>query len=213
MTGITIERGLAVSAERIRELREQAVTFEEFLEGNPSRELFEESYRNARPAAAEIEEVGRAAREGDLSVLAVVEHWCPDVVASLPFVQRLSEEGAVPVRIVVRGPETQDVANVFQKAGGGRIPTYIVTGESGETRGALVERTEYAEEVIAALQQDFGREHGITVDEDPFLAKLADDQRTAYVAELRERRRVHAQEEHRSIAAELAALLRSSTEA
>jgi hypothetical protein len=197
------------TASRLLRAVQESLTFDEFLRDNPSRDEFERSYAAADPSAAEVDRLVGLAPSGGLVAVAIVEHWCPDVVASLPFVQKLAERAGpseLRLAVVVRDASSADLAAAYAPAGVSRIPTYVLVTADGRELGVLVERTAAAQAVVDALQAEFAAEHGLATGEG-FFASLDDDLRAQYVARARERRHATADAEHRSLAAAFAELL------
>jgi hypothetical protein len=95
-----------------------------------------------------------------IEILAIVEDWCPDVVANLPIVARLAEASErVGLHVLVRGPETGDVADAYPHEGRSHIPTYVVFDAAGAELGVIVERTPEIHREVVALLQGFFAEH------------------------------------------------------
>lgn len=80
---------------------------------------------------------------GRFTLLAIVEDWCPDVIANLPMLARVEELNPnISLRVLDR-PDHQALANAYPgPSGRSHIPTYVLFDSQGGERGVLVERPE-----------------------------------------------------------------------
>jgi hypothetical protein len=151
---------------------EQTIEFDAFVAGTVNNtQGFRDNYDAVefsdadRTAIAEVTE--------PIEILAIVEDWCPDVVANLPIVQRFAEASPhVTLRVLVRDEETADVANAYPFEGRSHIPTYVVfaAGEGPEL-GVIVERTAEIGATLPAFLDAFFAQHP-EIERDGFPANL-----------------------------------------
>lgn len=152
-------RAPAVPADRLRRAFEQAVPFTAFVaDVEHHADEFADALRHA--ALDDDDRALTGSVPGPVDVLAIVEDWCPDVVATLPVVHRIAEAGdRFRLHVLVRGPETSDVADAYPHEGRSHIPTYVVLDDAGRELGVLVERTPEIGEAVGGLLDTFLDEH------------------------------------------------------
>jgi hypothetical protein len=171
---------MPISIERRRRAIAEAITFDQFVDGTVN---FTDDFR-ANYAAVELTATDRRLLEQiaePVDVLAIVEDWCPDVVANLPIFARIAEEtGAIRLHVVVRGEATRDVADSYPYEGRSHIPTYVFSVGDGEDLGVIVERTAPIRELVEQFLEAFFAAHP-GIDRTSFPGSLSDEQRTELV--------------------------------
>ncbi|MEV4418978.1 thioredoxin family protein [Patulibacter sp. NPDC049589] len=166
----------AVPAERLRRAFEQAIGFDAFLAGVATH-ADEFAVALDRTALDDADRALLATIPARVDVLAIVEDWCPDVVVTLPVVHRIAEASdRFDLHVLVRGPETRDVADAYPFEGRSHIPTYVVLNAEGDELGVLVERTPELGVAVGGLLDAFLAEHP-GLDRAAFPAGLTDDAR------------------------------------
>jgi len=87
-----------------------------------------------------------------IEVLAIVESWCPDVIATLPVFARISELApAISLRILPR-PAFREIADAYPDADGrSHIPTYILLDEQEQELGVFIERPDVVDETVLSV--------------------------------------------------------------
>ena len=129
-----------ISADQLADAVARAHTYAQYDAGMPTnRDLMRENHSAAEFEAAERQAI--TALKGPVTVLAIVEDWCPDVIANLPIFARIEEVNPSIILRVLFRPEHEALANAYPGAGDrSHIPTYVVFSRIGEELGVLIER-------------------------------------------------------------------------
>jgi hypothetical protein len=145
-----------------------------------------------------------------VEVFAIVEDWCPDVVASLPVVARLAEAAHHTLHVVVRTAATRDIADAYPRDGRSHIPTYVFTGPDGQQLGVLYERAAAVEPLVRGFVESFceGRPDPVTARALTALGPLERTELSTRSVSYRNGLRVL---ERRALVAEIHALLTGPT--
>lgn len=140
-----------------RERFATGLTAQEFLD---SIELNKEKFLENIAAVRLTEDDLRFFNEHPVSIAALAEDWCTDVVHFLPVVIKLAEQcPAVTLRIFKRD-ENLDIMDQYLNRGEFRsIPTFIVYDPDWNELGFYSERPEAATKAMAAESTRFAREN------------------------------------------------------
>jgi hypothetical protein len=132
---------MSISADRRRRAIADAIDFEQFVA--TASNFVDEFRANYDAVEFTADELARLSATYDgVDVLAIVEDWCPDVVANLPILARVAADtGAIRLHVVVRRPDTRDIADSYPYEGRSHIPTYVFFKGDGPDLGVIVERT------------------------------------------------------------------------
>jgi hypothetical protein len=126
---------------QLADAKARAQTYADYAAGVPANaEALRENYEAIAFTAEELGTI--RAITGPLTLLAIVEEWCPDVLANLPLFAHVSEiNPAIDLRVLYR-PDHQAVANAYPGPVTGRshIPTYVLFDREGRELGVLIER-------------------------------------------------------------------------
>ncbi|MDQ8047100.1 MAG: thioredoxin family protein [Solirubrobacteraceae bacterium] len=165
---------MPLTLERRARAFEQAIAFDAFVDGTVNHTAaFRENHDAVEFTDADRVTLGQITDSVD--VLAIVENWCPDVVANLPIVARIAEASPhITLHVLVRGPETEDVANAYPFEGRSHIPTYVLFGSTGEELGVIVERTAEIGGALPAFLDAFFAKHP-EIDRAEFPGNVTDD--------------------------------------
>jgi len=85
-----------------------------------------------------------------LRLFAIVEEWCPDVIANLPIFARISEANpAVSLHVLYR-PDHRPIADAYPGPVTNRshIPTYVLFDAQDRELGVLIERPAAITEIV-----------------------------------------------------------------
>jgi thiol-disulfide isomerase/thioredoxin len=163
-----------ISVARRQQAFHQSISFDQFV---ASAQNFTDEFR-ANYLATALDDHDRAALsqiEDHVEVLAIVEDWCPDVVANLPILARIAQDtGKIRLHVLVRDDRTRDVADAYPFEGRSHIPTYVFIDPAGVELGVIVERTAPIQEHVEALLASFFTAHA-DVDRATFPAGISDD--------------------------------------
>jgi thiol-disulfide isomerase/thioredoxin len=171
---------MSVTPQRRREAIATSVTFAQFVDSSSH---FSSEFR-ANYAAVTLDRRDRDALDvlgAPLDVLAIVEDWCPDVVATLPILARIADDtGKLRLHVLIRDDASRDVADAYPWEGRSHIPTYVFADDSGDELGVIIERTLPIQEHVESFLKEFLGAHG-EIDPTTFPAKLTDDVRAELV--------------------------------
>jgi hypothetical protein len=163
-----------ISAARRQQAFRQSITFEEFVSAADN---FTDEFR-ANYLAATLDDRDRAALAGiedSVDVLAIVEDWCPDVVANLPILARIANDTKkIRLHVLVRDDQTRDVADSYPHEGRSHIPTYVLSDPAGAELGVIVERTAAIQELVDRFLESFFTAHP-ELDRATFPAGITDE--------------------------------------
>jgi hypothetical protein len=169
-----------ISDARRQQAFADAITFENFV--RTSRNFtaeFAENYAATKLDAADLQ-VLQLIQE-PIDVIAIVEDWCPDVVANLPILARIADDtGKIRLHVLLRNDASRDVADAYPYEGRSHIPTYVFSDRSGAELGVIVERTKPVRARVQVYLDAFFAQHS-ELDQTSFPLGLTDDLR----AELR----------------------------
>lgn len=107
--------------------------------------------RLSKEALEEVKEI-----KATVNVVVFSEGYCPDCVATLPFVERLKEAND-NIKVFYYGMKGNEEL-LLEYTGTSRIPTVMTFTESMEPKGAYVEVPAELSEKIARLSQDKKKE-------------------------------------------------------
>jgi hypothetical protein len=172
---------MSISADRRVRAFTQSVSFDQFVESSQNFTTeFRENY-----LATSLDDQDRAILDGidePIDVLAIVEDWCPDVVANLPIFARVADETtAIRLHFLVRNDDTRDVADAYPYEGRSHIPTYVFSSRAGTELGVIVERTGPIRARVETFINAFFASHP-ELDRATFPASLTEEQKTELVA-------------------------------
>jgi len=91
-----------------------------------------------------------------LRLFAIVEEWCPDVIANLPIFARISEANpAVSLHILYR-PDHRPIADAYPGPVTNRshIPTYVLFDAQDRELGVLIERPAAITEIVKPFAEN-----------------------------------------------------------
>lgn len=190
-----------ISAARRQQAFHQSIRFDQFV---ASAQNFTDEFR-ANFLATALDNQDHAALshiEDYVDVLAIVEDWCPDVVANLPILARIAEDtGKIRLHVLVRDDRTRDVADAYPFEGRSHIPTYVISDPAGVELGVIVERTAPIQEHVEAFLAAFFTAHP-DLDRATFPASISDEVKAELLeASLRLRRELRDLERSSFIAA------------
>jgi hypothetical protein len=163
-----------ISAARRQQAFADAITFESFVSTaqNFTAE-FHENYASTRLDDNDLRLLRQIAEPID--VIAIVEDWCPDVVANLPILARIaSDTGKIRLHVLVRDDASRDVADAYPYEGRSHIPTYVFSDREGAELGVIVERTTPIRERVQVYLNAFFAAHS-ELDQATFPAGLTDE--------------------------------------
>lgn len=167
---------MSISPARRRQAFADSRSFAAFVATTTS---FTDEYQ-ANHAAATLDDRDRELLAGitrPVDVLAIVEDWCPDVVATLPVLARVAEETpSVALHVLVRDEAHRDIADAYPHEGRSHIPTYVLSDREGTELGVIIERTPAVHEHVRAFVDGFLAEHP-EIDPAAFPAGLSERQR------------------------------------
>jgi thiol-disulfide isomerase/thioredoxin len=188
---------MSASLQRRRQAIAASITFAHFVETSSR---FTSDFQ-ANYAAVQFDDHDRAALNripDPIDVLAIVEDWCPDVVANLPILARIADDtGKIRLHVVIRDDTSRDLADAYPWEGRSHIPTYVFSDHSGRELGVIVERTP----PIRARVQSFL---------DAFFAAHAEIDPTAFPSGLTEQLKAELVEDSLQLRRDLRDLERSS---
>ena len=142
-----------------RERFAQGITPEEFINGmTRNRERFEAQLKEAEQYITDDDR--RFFAEHPVSVAALAEDWCPDVIQFLPVVVKLAKQvPQIRLRIFLRD-QNLDLADQYLKEGEFRsIPTFIFYDDDWNELGHYIERPEKATQAMARETRRFAQEN------------------------------------------------------
>jgi hypothetical protein len=189
---------MSISAERRRQAFDQSISFAQFVERAQNfRAEFGDNY--ARTELDSLDHAVLARIEGTIDVLAIVEDWCPDVVANLPILARAADESdRLRLHVLIRDDVTRDVADAYPFEGRSHIPTYVFSDRDGAELGVIVERTAPIRERVNSFLETFFDAHP-ELNPDTFPAGLTENVRAELTAASLDLRRGLRDLERRSI--------------
>lgn len=196
---------MSISVDRRRQAFDQSVTFQRFLDQAGH---FVSDYHDSY-AHAVLDQDDRAAIAGiagPIDVLAIVEDWCPDVVANLPIVARLAEAtDQLRLHVLIRDDATRDVADAYPYEGRSHIPTYVFSDAAGVELGVIVERTAPIQERVDVFLAQFFSAHP-ELDRSTFPSGIADAVKAELTESALQLRRDLRELERKSLIAAIGAL-------
>ncbi len=144
---------------------------------------------------------------GPLQILALVEDWCPDVLAALPVMAKLADalgEDTLKLRVLLRD-QNLDIADAYLQDGAYRaIPVLIFFDAQMRELGHFIERPAAVTNMLRMAGEEFLAAHpDYSIDRD----QRTDEQNAAYGAYRREFRASHRHEINGMLLADLRQLL------
>jgi thiol-disulfide isomerase/thioredoxin len=171
---------MPISPQRRREAIAAATTFTRFVDSSSN---FTSEFR-ANYTAVRFGEHDRRALDAigaPVDVLAIVEDWCPDVVANLPILARISDDTEkLRLHVLIRDDTNRDIADTYPWEGRSHIPTYVFSDSSGEELGVIIERTAPIREHVQSFLNDFLAAH-TEVDATTFPIGLTENLRSELI--------------------------------
>lgn len=164
-----------------REQFESGMTFDAYkAQMTRNREQFEQNEKDVQLSADDVEAFRNLAQP--LSVLALAEDWCGDVIANLPIVGRVAEasNGKLNLRILLRDqqPGEQVMDEHLNKGQYKSIPTVIFLDEDFKEVGVWVERPDSVTRVREEKRLALYKAHPEWGDPNAPIAELPEDVRT-----------------------------------
>jgi len=141
-----------------RERYQQGLTAEQFIEQmTKNRERFEQNL--AETTAVFTDEDRAFFAEHPVSIAAIAEDWCTDVIQFLPPIIKLAEETKVPLRIFLRD-QNHDLIDQYLKQGEFRsIPVFVLYDQDWNELGHFSERPEAVTQAMAKESRRFALEN------------------------------------------------------
>jgi hypothetical protein len=163
-----------ISDARRRQAFADAISFDTFVKTSKNFTAeFADNYASTQLDDADLD-VLRLIDE-PIDVIAIVEDWCPDVVANLPIVARIADDTAkIRLHVLVRDDASRDVADAYPYEGRSHIPTYVFSDRSGAELGVIVERTTPIRERVQVYLEAFFSKHA-ELDQATFPVGLTDE--------------------------------------
>ena len=150
---------MPLSADRLTHAYAQSITFDDFVETS---QHFTAEFRETY-AGTQLDDRDHAVLRGireRIEVLAIVEDWCPDVVANLPILARVADEtDKIRLHVLIRSEATRKVADAYPFEGRSHIPTYVFHDHQGVELGVIVERTDPIRERVNSFLESFFQTH------------------------------------------------------
>jgi len=167
-----------------------AVTREQFESGmtyaaykaqmTRNREQFEQNEKDLQLSPEDVQAFRNLPQR--VSVLALAEDWCGDVIANLPIIGRIAEasNGKIDLRILLRDqqPGEQVMNEHLNKGQYKSIPTVIVLDEDFKEVGVWVERPESVTKLREEKRQALYAAHPEWGDPNTPIAELPENVRT-----------------------------------
>jgi hypothetical protein len=145
-----------------------------------NREQFEQNERDLQLSPEDTQAFANLPQR--LSVLALAEDWCGDVIANLPIIGRLAEAsgGKLNLRILLRDqqPGEQVMNEHLNKGQYKSIPTVIFLDEDFKEVGVWVERPESVTKLREEKRQALYKAHPEWGDPNAPIAELPENIRT-----------------------------------
>ncbi len=184
---------------------EAAMTTSQFVaQMQENQETFISNYQQAEMDEADL---AFFRSQGPLRALALVEDWCPDVVAALPMLAKLADalgDDTLKLRVLLRD-QNLDIADAHLQDGAYRaIPVFIFFDAQMGELGHFIERPAA---VTNALQQAGAEFLAAHPDYPPDRDQRTEEQNAAFGAYRREFRASHRHEINRMLIADLRQLL------
>lgn len=165
-----------------REQFESGLTYDAYkAQMTRNREQFEQNEKDLQLSADDAQAFRNLAQP--LSVLALAEDWCGDVIANLPILGRIAEAsgGKLNLRILLRDqqPGEQVMNEHLNKGEYKSIPTVIFIDDEFKERGVWVERPESVTRLREEKRLALYKAHPEWGDPSTPIAELPEDVRTA----------------------------------
>ncbi len=128
--------------------------YEAWIEAIPEREeLFQEHYDAYEPNSDDVAAVRKLVDDHGVKVLAIGEHWCPDVWRGIPVLAKIAEATGMEMRIFFRD-QNKDIMSEFLKDGEFEsIPTFVFYDRDHAYIGHWIERPQVAYEQQLEIRQ------------------------------------------------------------
>jgi hypothetical protein len=179
---------MSISDDRRRQAFAQSITFTQFVETSTN---YTHHFRDNYDATV-LDGADRTILDGievPIDVLAIVEDWCPDVVANLPILARIADDtGKIRLHVLIRDNASRDIADAYPYEGRSHIPTYVFSDESGLELGVIVERTPVIREKVDVFIEEFCAAHP-ALDPATFPVDITDGQKAELIGESLQLRR------------------------
>ena len=129
-------------------------SYEAWIEAIPEREeLFQEHYDAYEPNSDDVAAVRKLVDDHGVKVLALGEHWCPDVWRGIPVLAKIAEATGMEMRIFFRD-QNKDIMSEFLKDGEFEsIPTFVFYDRDHTYLGHWNERPQVAYEQQLEIRQ------------------------------------------------------------
>jgi len=145
-----------------------------------NREQFEQNEKDLQLSPEDVQAFRNLPQR--VSVLALAEDWCGDVIANLPIIGRIAEasNGKIDLRILLRDqqPGEQVMNEHLNKGQYKSIPTVIVLDEDFKEVGVWVERPESVTKLREEKRQALYAAHPEWGDPNTPIAELPENVRT-----------------------------------
>lgn len=177
-----------ISAQRFA----RGLTYSQYLsDTGANREHFERSYQEFQlDPEDEHSFADLNQKRGPIRVLALAEHWCPDVQRGLPVVARIAESAGLDLRVFPRD-ENQDIMGQYLKEGKYQsIPVFAFFDKGWQPLGHWIERPALATKLMNELRRELAKskisEEETKAEIRKRVARLWENWRQETVRELRE---------------------------
>lgn len=127
---------------------EHAIGWRCFLEQHTSRSAaYQARYDAFALTGRDLEPL--LGRRVPVDVLAIVEEWCPDVLATLPLFARIADStDRLRLHILIRTPQLREIAERYPAWDGrSHVPTYVFA-EGQRELGVLIDRAEAVTNIL-----------------------------------------------------------------
>jgi Thioredoxin len=164
-----------------REQFDAGLTYAEYkAQMTRNREQFEQNEKDLQLSAQDAEAFRSLPQP--VSVLALAEDWCGDVIANLPIIGRVAEasQGKLNLRILLRDqqPGEQVMNEHLNKGQYKSIPTVVFLDEDFNEVGVWVERPESVTKLREEKRLALYKQHPEWGDPSKAIAELPEDLRT-----------------------------------
>lgn len=147
---MTAQKESVVTPERLA----QGISYKEWAaQIDRNQEKFQYNYDNTQPSADDVAAIKATMAKpgGPVTVLAIGEPWCPDVVRGMPVIAKLCEATGLDLKIFFRD-QNLDIMNEFLYKGEFQsIPTLIFYDKDLNKLGVWHERAQKARDEMPQL--------------------------------------------------------------
>ena len=148
-----------IPEERLTKALHEALTWPEFVDKmQVHKELIQQNF-----LANELTPSDRAILSQlpyKLTVLALVQDWCTDVVANLPILARFEEAGYLRLAILEKNPHNTELGLLYpHRSGEVHIPIYIAYDHQSQELGHFIERSSRLDSWQTSWIEEFWQTH------------------------------------------------------